>query len=150
MYLLFDSLLILIVLKNEINAENNIDERLREARQNEKRRDRKIDSEVKKFRKKAENYFNHSKTLRDRRRVKTFISIEKTLKRAKNANRAVHVYVVNKLKRIKKFAAMTKKEQNQTMKEIKKNLMIKKFRDEIFDNMLFITNYFHELTTFVS
>jgi hypothetical protein len=137
-------------LKNEINAESNIDESLREARQNEKKRNRKIDSEMRKLRKKAKNYFNNSKTLRDSRRVKTFISIEKTLKRAKNANRVVRVYVVNKLKRIKKFAAITKKKQNQTMKEVKKNLMIKKFRDEIFDNMFFITNYSHELTTFVN
>ncbi len=143
-------MLILIVLKNEINAESNIDESLREARQNEKKRNRKIDSEMRKLRKKAKNYFNNSKTLRDSRRVKTFISIEKTLKRAKNANRVVRVYVVNKLKRIKKFAAITKKKQNQTMKEVKKNLMIKKFRDEIFDNMFFITNYSHELTTFVN
>jgi ElaB/YqjD/DUF883 family membrane-anchored ribosome-binding protein len=127
MYLLFDSLLMLIVLKSEINAKSSIDERLREARQNEKRRNRKIDNEVKKLRKKAENYFNHSKTLRDRRRVKIFINIEKTLKRAKNANRAARVYVVNQLKRIKKFAVMTKKKQNQTMKKVKKNLMIKRF-----------------------
>ncbi len=50
MYLLFDFLLILIVLKNEINAENNINERLRKARQNEKKKNRKIDNEMKKLR----------------------------------------------------------------------------------------------------
>ncbi len=88
--------------------------------------------------------------MRDRRRVKTFINIEKTLKKAKNANRVARVYIVNKLKRIKKFVAMTKKKQNEMMKKIKKNLMIKRFQDEIFDNMFFITNYSHELTTFVS
>ncbi len=107
MYLLFDFLLILIVLKNKINAESNINESLREARQNEKERNRKINNKMKELRKKVENCFNHSKILRDHRLVNTLISIKKTLKKAQNANRVVCVYIVNKLKRIKKFTVMT-------------------------------------------
>ncbi len=85
-------------------------------------------------------YLSHLKNKLKRERLTRIIENKKTIMRAQNANKTIKFYVIFKFKISLKYKNMTKKKK-QNVKEILKNVNVKRFRKEIFDKL---TKIFHK------
>jgi aspartate oxidase len=75
--------------------------------------------DVKKTKKNVEQYSSHSKNKLKRKKLTRMIEDEKTIMRARNANRAIKFYVIFKLKTSSKYKNMTKKKKFKCEKDFK-------------------------------
>jgi aspartate oxidase len=121
--------------KNSITlfSKNKVEDIVVQLRTSQKQQDRDvtIDTDVKETKKNVEQYSSHSKSKLKRERLTRMIENEKTIMRARNANKAIKFYVIFKLKISSKYKNMTKKKKKLSVKKTLKNVNAKRFRDEV-------------------
>jgi hypothetical protein len=121
------------------NKVENIAVQLRTS-QKQQDRDVTIDTDVKETKKNVNQYSSHSKSKLKKEKLTRMIEDEKTIMRARNANRAIKFYAIFKLKTSSKYRNMTKKKKKQNVNETLKNVNAKRFRDEVSSKL---TKIFH-------
>ncbi len=83
------------------------------------------------------NYSQKSKIIRDREKIIKYFSEQRIIARVKNVDWVAWHYVLIKLKNIENYKQMRKDEREKAKIDEKKNLKIKRFRDEMFNKLFF-------------
>ncbi len=98
---------------------------------------KQIESEINEKKKAKKNYSQKSKTIRDREKMIKYSNEQRIIARIKNVDRAVWHYVLIKLKNIENYKQIKRDEREKAKIDAKKNLKVKRFRDEMFDRLFF-------------
>jgi aspartate oxidase len=121
--------------KNSITlfSKNKVENIVVQFRTSQKQQDKEviIDTDVNEIKKNVEQYSSHSKNKLKKERLTRMIKNEKTIMRTRNANKAIKLYVIFKLKTSSKYKNMTKKKKRLNVKKTLKNVNAKRFRDEV-------------------
>ena len=97
------------------------------------RRERAIDFNVDMFKKKSNEYFNHSKMTRDWKIAMMWIETKNDLQHVENVNRVVKKYHFKKLKISKKYSQRSENEQKVMKTNMIEKFMTDRYHEKKFD-----------------